>query len=474
MNEFQDLIPDFLDESREHLADIEDDILIMESAVQKGEPLDPEVINRIFRAIHSIKGGSSFVGFEKIEELSHKMEDLLNFIRNGDIIPTTRTIDILLRAIDKLKNMIENSSSSNDENISEYVKELIVITNEGLGKETQKTVSNTKSTSEVIEGYNFTISEYTVERKLAKGHVYLFNVDTINHIEKQGRTILEFVSELINVGEILDTYINFELIEENSFFISFLYYSIMDEDLVKMSFSSIPESNITKIDSTKLSSLFSKTPKTEDGVEPTKQPIKPSVSEKATPQIHKNVEKTQEVNEFLKNDDDSDISEIIHKTKPAAVIQEVEEDDEYDWEKVKEFVTFYIGKEQYSVPIFLVQEIKEMQPFSCLPNQPDYVIGVVNLRGNLVPIFDLRKKLHVEPKPFDKFTVILIMNIRGKIKGCVVDAISDVVLLEAQDKQSTPLLSRNINTEFVKFIGKDQKSNSFLIVLDVEKILEND
>ncbi len=461
MNEFQDLIPDFLDESREHLADIEDDILVMETSVQRGDESDPEVINRIFRAIHSIKGGSSFVGFVKIEELSHKMEDLLNFIRNGDIVPDSQAIDVLLKSIDKLKFMIENSSTSNEEDVSEYVNSLIEITNRGLGKDVKESVSKTATTGELLGGYDFTISQYTLERKLAKGSVYLVTVDMPRDVEARGRTILEFIDDAAQVGEILDTYIDIEGIREDSLIVHFLYFSIMEEDLLRMSFDFLTEDKIVSIDKSKLKQLFRK-PERADETPP------------AQPVIN------AEVNTMAEDNGKKDtLIAAPAEEKPAdllavALSDSQQDEDESEWEKYNEFVTFYIGTEQYAVPIFLVQEIKEMQPYSYLPNQPDYVIGVVNLRGSLVPIFDLRKKLNVEEKEFDKFTVILILNIKGKIKGCVVDAISDVVLLEHEDKQTTPLLSRNINTDYVRFIGKDSKTDSFLIVLDIEKILEKD
>jgi len=467
MNEFQDLIPDFLDEANEHLDNIEDDILIMDSSVEKGEKTDSEVINRIFRAIHSIKGGSSFVGFQKIEELSHKMEDLLNFIRNGDINPKKNTINILFKSIDKLKEMIENASESNSMDVSVYIKELLFVTNEGLGTETKKSVETIIHTKDVFEDVDFSISQYTLERRLDKGNLYLLRVDTINDLEGKGKSSIDFISDLVSFGEIIDSHIDLENITETTLPIHFLYFTMLEYDLVTASFSIINPSNIIVLDKSKLTKLF-KDKKTKTVSEiPKETKIEPVAPPPPAPSP------TPTVPDNLDIPIDSPEQEESFSAQEVMSDSNLDEEDS-DWDQYNEFVTFFIAEEQYAVPIFMVQEIKEMQPFSELPNQPEYVIGVINLRGNVVPIFDLRKKLGLVSKEFDKFTVILLLNVSGKLKGCVVDAINDVIMLEHEDKQTTPMFSRSINTDYIKFIGREPSSSSFLIVLNIEKIFSGD
>ena len=118
--------------------------------------------------------------------------------------------------------------------------------------------------------------------------------------------------------------------------------------------------------------------------------------------------------------------------------------------------------------------MKEMLPCSKLPKQPEHFLGVTNLRGNIVPVIDFRSFLGVKEPEFNEYTVFLMLKINEKIKGCVVDAINDVVVLEPEHTHSTPSVSRKTNLEFVNFIAKDPKSGQFLIVLDVEKILKNE
>ncbi len=165
------------------------------------------------------------------------------------------------------------------------------------------------------------------------------------------------------------------------------------------------------------------------------------------------------------------------------------EEENSEWNLYKEFVTFYLNDERYAVPIFMVHDIKGPMRFTKLPNEPDYVLGVINLRGNVIPVFDMKKIISGESFDFSKKDsknnnnnyVILVLNINGKINGCLVDSISDVVVLEPQDKHATPLFSRKIKTEYIKFVGRDSKrlkknnvsnaESEFLIVLDMSKII---
>lgn len=119
MSEFGDLIPEFVEESLEHLKNIEEDIIIIEQG-----SADKELINRVFRAVHSIKGGSSFLGLKNIELLSHKMEDIFNLVRNDELVFSSEISSSVLKSIDKLKDMLEDSEESDGYNIDENLQEL--------------------------------------------------------------------------------------------------------------------------------------------------------------------------------------------------------------------------------------------------------------------------------------------------------------------------------------------------------------
>ena len=114
----------FIQESLEHLADIENDFLAIEEA---GANLDEELINKVYRTAHSIKGGSGFMGLTNIKNLTHEMESILGKFRSRELTPNPEIINILLMASDTLRNLINNISTSNEVDISEYVGALSAI-----------------------------------------------------------------------------------------------------------------------------------------------------------------------------------------------------------------------------------------------------------------------------------------------------------------------------------------------------------
>src|SRR5579864_2419348 len=120
-----ELIHDYLAECREHLATIETDLLTIE---QRGAEIDEQLVNRVFRAAHSIKGGAGFFGLDRIKELAHKTENALDMIRSREMIPTTEIVSVLLLAFDKLRELIDNHRQSNEADIWEFVTALTGLT----------------------------------------------------------------------------------------------------------------------------------------------------------------------------------------------------------------------------------------------------------------------------------------------------------------------------------------------------------
>ena len=119
MSDSGNLIPEFVEESLEHLENIEEDIIIIEQGCA-----DNELINRVFRVVYSIKRGSSFLGLKNIEMLSHKMEDIINLVRNDELEFTPEISSRVLRAVDKLKDMLRDSEESDNYDIEENLTEL--------------------------------------------------------------------------------------------------------------------------------------------------------------------------------------------------------------------------------------------------------------------------------------------------------------------------------------------------------------
>ena len=114
----EQLIVEFVDEAREHLADIEAQLLQIEAL---GKDIDDNLVNTVFRAIHSVKGAAGFLGLQTINRLSHSLENVLGKFRDHKIVPTPYNVDVLLKGADRLRALIEMVQESNTENVSELV-----------------------------------------------------------------------------------------------------------------------------------------------------------------------------------------------------------------------------------------------------------------------------------------------------------------------------------------------------------------
>lgn len=137
-----------------------------------------------------------------------------------------------------------------------------------------------------------------------------------------------------------------------------------------------------------------------------------------------------------------------------------------------QFVTFQLGAETYGISILKLNEIIAYQSCTTIPNVPNFIKGVLNLRGIVVPVIDLRERFNMELKDYDQFTVIMILDVSGRIMGLVVDAVSDVLTLNSEDVKPRPHFSTGISTQFIYGMGiKDKK---FIILLDVDKLLSDD
>ncbi|WP_051277918.1 chemotaxis protein CheW [Solimonas flava] len=134
-----------------------------------------------------------------------------------------------------------------------------------------------------------------------------------------------------------------------------------------------------------------------------------------------------------------------------------------------EFLTFTLGGEEYGVDILKVQEIRGYDTVTRMPGAPDFMKGVINLRGTIVPVIDLRLKLRLDDARYDAFTVMVILNVGQRIVGMVVDGVSDVVALDAGDVRPAPEFGGAIDTRFITGLGtRDQR---MIILLDIEKLL---
>lgn len=138
----------------------------------------------------------------------------------------------------------------------------------------------------------------------------------------------------------------------------------------------------------------------------------------------------------------------------------------------QQYLTFRLNDQDYGIQILEVQEIKGWTAVTPIPNSPTFIKGVLNLRGTIVPIIDLRLRFNLVEKDYDQFTVIIVVNICGKLAGLVVDSVSDVMNAASDQHCEAPEFEGQINRKFIE--GLVQFDEKLLILLDINKLAELD
>ncbi len=136
-----------------------------------------------------------------------------------------------------------------------------------------------------------------------------------------------------------------------------------------------------------------------------------------------------------------------------------------------EYLTFVLGTEEYGLEILKVQEIRGYDAVTQIANTPDFIKGVVNLRGKIVPIVDLRIKFHLGKVEYDEFTVVIILNLGGRVVGIVVDGVSDVMALKDDQIRDVPSLVTSIDTKYI--VGLATVETQMLILVDIEQLMSS-
>jgi purine-binding chemotaxis protein CheW len=136
---------------------------------------------------------------------------------------------------------------------------------------------------------------------------------------------------------------------------------------------------------------------------------------------------------------------------------------------IREFLAFKLGREEYGVDILRVQEIRSFEQPTRMVNAPAFILGVVNLRGVIVPIIDMRIKFGMDEVKYDSFTVVIVLNIGKQVIGMVVDGVSDVMTLTPEQLRPVPEFSGSIDSQYVMAIGS--VADRMLILLDIERVM---
>lgn len=431
MNEMVDLIPEFVEESFEHLKNIEEDIILIE----QGEA-DKELINRVFRAVHSIKGGSSFLGLKHIELLSHKMEDIFNMVRNGDMVFGSDISTVVLRAIDQLKNLLENVQISDSIDVSGNLKELAEILRQQSGGVDARSQEIKVTQDEVV-----TLDEYKLKGYQKKGqHVYLIKMELLE--TSPFKNPLDFIREIEKTGEIIELRVDTEMLLRDEGFtgegipLRIVYATVLEKDLLTYTFNA---------DDDKVSEI---------SVPAAKKPVSTEKTTSAgAPEV------------------DGGIEHASGEPLEDAEEEYGFEEDEESLKDYNEYLTFTVGEEEYGITIQLIQEIITMQPMTPVPESPEYMKGVINLRGDIIPVFDFRSRLSFGEREYDAKTITLVAKVLDKKIGIIVDRVSEVIGFKKDQINDAPQIDQ-IPSDFL--IGIGQKDQRFVFLLKIKEIFKSE
>jgi purine-binding chemotaxis protein CheW len=146
-------------------------------------------------------------------------------------------------------------------------------------------------------------------------------------------------------------------------------------------------------------------------------------------------------------------------------VDQLVRDDEVN----RELLVFALGKEEYGIDILKVQEIRGYDAVTSIANSPAFIKGVINLRGNIVPIVDLRIKFNIGNPTYDQFTVVIILNVVQRTLGIVVDGVSDVMTLAMDQLRSAPEFGSALDTAYI--LGLGTVEDRMIILVDIEKLM---
>lgn len=137
----------------------------------------------------------------------------------------------------------------------------------------------------------------------------------------------------------------------------------------------------------------------------------------------------------------------------------------------REYLAFKLGQEEHGIDILKVQEIRGYENVTRIANAPDFIKGVINLRGIIVPIVDMRIKFNLGEPSYDQFTVVIILSIANRVMGMVVDSVSDVTTLQPEQIRPAPQMGSALDTDYL--IGLGTLEERMLILLDIERLMSS-
>lgn len=168
---------------------------------------------------------------------------------------------------------------------------------------------------------------------------------------------------------------------------------------------------------------------------------------------------------MMREESEADMPEINDKDRDRDM--EMEEDTQSN-----KYLTFVVGNENYGIPIYYVTEIIGIQAITAVPELPHYVRGIINLRGKIISVMDVRLRFKKEEREYNDRTCIIVINIEDLSIGLIVDSVSEVINIPERDMEEPPHINREYNNRYVQYIGK--VGNDIKLILNCNKLIDEE
>jgi two-component system chemotaxis sensor kinase CheA len=482
----------YIDGSRENLDTMDKMLLNLEQ-----NPSNLDAVEEIFRAAHTLKGMSATMGFEKIAHLTHEMENILDKLRNQEVAVTTEVIDIIFETFDVLRTLVNDSIEATDSNIdlTEISAKLTAI---GSGESPAPAAppsaesANAQPSSEP-EGTAGTADQNgnNNSAELAAFNLNDFEISGLNAASDEGKRVLllkiSLVSDCLLKGprifmvlrtlddfhcDIIKSIPEIKDLENEKFDTSFKMVLVSDQPREQIidgieSISEIETIELTDITDTQESSPLPTTPATtqEGPAEPAEPtpvyiPSAPPVSaQQASPQPA--AQPTQAARPQTESNNEPDVDK-----------EQIEEDEEEkETIEMVQLVTFGMAGETYALSIRQVEAIINMVPITRVPKAPTHIDGVINLRGEIVPVINTRRRLKLPSLETSKNNQIIILSFeQEKVKaGFMVDSVAEVIRLPETAIDPPSRVSDGVDIDYLKGVGKIE--SKIIILLNAYRIV---
>ncbi|MBU1277069.1 MAG: chemotaxis protein CheW [Proteobacteria bacterium] len=397
-------------------------------ALERGESA-PEAAQSVFRSLHAAWAGAAVAGLENLERLAGRMELTLRLLVHGRLSPRQHIIDALLQAADLLAAMLTRLQEAEKVEAGGCLRAL----DAALGAELPPELIDRLTPAPLPGHPAWLVAPWLLERVLAQDQG-LFMVILSKEAQDSGESLYAHLGELLTLGELL------ACAPGPRQSLELLYASPLEQDLLGEALS-LPREFLRPLPPSDLNDSGEERPTLKE------KPAHPGPAQAPSPQGFS-----------------TPVATASHFQAPASSPAPA-----VDLERRVNYLVFHLGGEMYGVEVSLVHEIINLPPVTPLPLSPEFVLGVVNLRGAVAPVFDLRLRLGLTPGGGRGEPVAVVVRLDGKLQGVVVDTVDDVLDLGSEDIQEPPEMAGPVRRECL--LGLVQREEDLIILMDLARLL---